>query len=285
MKWFFTLSTLFCISAWGSSSLQGVYGPDRRLDIYEVPDSEIRAMANSTMAMFSKEDLKKSGSIFKILSDPLGEYYELCPEERFFHQPAASYCSAALIAPTIVLTAGHCINREDCGDTRFVLDFQYNTPNRNLAYTEASKVFSCKKIIHSKADYNLDFALIQLDRPVTDRRPLRLAARNIEVGESIFMLGHPSGLPLKYSGPGLAHEQGPDFFYAYLDSFGGNSGSSVFSMRTREIVGVLARGVEDYYYDRRRKCYKVYDCKANKCYGEEITNIEPILKVLGRIYR
>jgi hypothetical protein len=281
MKWFSTLFCLLSLPALASSSLQGVYGKDHRQDIYQVLDPNIRRTAASTMAMFSSEDLEKKGSYYKIVADQLGEYYELCPEEKFFYQPIASYCSAALITPSIVLTAGHCVEPEECSDTRFVFDYQYDNPGRDVTVVPETSVYSCKKIIARQSDYNLDFALVQLDRPVTDRSPLKLATANIKPGENIFMLGYPSGLPLKYSGPGMAHEQGPDYFYAYIDSFSGNSGSSVFSMKSKEIVGILARGIEDYYLDKKRKCHKAYDCKSNGCYGEEITNIEPVLKVLG----
>lgn len=284
MRWLITLSTLICVSANANWFPQGVYGKDHRQDMFEVEDPEVRQLSKSTMAVFSAQDLHKTSNGYKIASSPLGEYYELCPEEKFFHQPAAAFCSATLIAPTIVLTAGHCVEPKDCNDTRFVFDFQYDVPHREVTMTDASKIYSCKKIIHRKSDYYLDFALVQLDRPVQDRSPAKLASANIKVGEKLFMLGHPDGLPLKYSGEGMIHEQSPDFFYAYIDSFSGNSGSAVFSMQSKEIVGILARGVEDFYKDKRRNCYKVYDCKKNKCYGEEITNIEPVLRLLGRLH-
>ena len=39
------------------------------------------------------------------------------------------------------------------------------------------------------------------------------------------------------------------YFVANLDTYGGNSGSAVFNLQTREVEGILVRGENDYVYD------------------------------------
>ena len=71
----------------------------------------------------------------------------MCPDERFAAQPANADCSATLIAPDIMLTAGHCIN--SCGDSRFVFDYYVTAggtlppiyTGRRLCLLELSRLF------------------------------------------------------------------------------------------------------------------------------------------------
>ena len=64
----------------------------------------------------------------------------------------------------------------------------------------------------------------------------------VETTETVVVIGHPTGLPRKYttSQPNFVS---PSFAVGYfwtspLDTFGGNSGSGVFSLVTGEMVGI-----------------------------------------------
>jgi V8-like Glu-specific endopeptidase len=63
-----------------------------------------------------------------------------------------------------------------------------------------------------------------------------------------------------------------------LDAFQGNSGSSVFNQKTRQIVGVLVRGEQD--YERQNGCYVAKVCGENDCRGEDVMRISEIRKKL-----
>ena len=80
------------------------------------------------------------------------------------------------------------------------------------------------------------------------------------------MLGHPSGLPMKYTGGAKAFEIEDNYFTTNLDSFGGNSGSPVFNAKTLEVEGILVRGDVDYTPDEfeGESCRRVNTCDEDR---------------------
>ncbi|MCU0289669.1 MAG: NACHT domain-containing protein, partial [Acidobacteria bacterium] len=60
--------------------------------------------------------------------------------------------------------------------------------------------------------------------------------------QSIYIMGHPCGLPLKYAPGGKIGEITNSHFLAGLDVYSGNSGSPVFCAETHELVGIVSRG-------------------------------------------
>jgi hypothetical protein len=280
MKWLMAIFMFSILTDASPPYPESVYGHDSRLEVFEIQNPGVRELADSTMAMFGKSYLRRSGNFYRINANSLGRELNLCPQEKFRKQPAAVDCSAVLIGPSLVLTAGHCISSKTCPHTRLAFDFLYRKSSDDLSTLPSQEVYFCKRVRYKKDDGRVDFALIELDRKVHNRRPLRLASRNASTGENIFLMGYPSGIPLKYAGPGKIVDRNKEFFTAYIDTFMGNSGSPVFLEKTNEIVGVLVRGYEDYVYDSKRRCHRVHVCHTDECDGEEVTNIEPILKIL-----
>ena len=85
-----------------------------------------------------------------------------------------------------------------------------------------------------------DFALIQLDRKVTDRRILDYRRKGrISKGENLVVIGHPSGLPTKIADGAYVKSLKNKFFRANLDTYGGNSGSAVFNANTGVVEGIV----------------------------------------------
>jgi hypothetical protein len=60
------------------------------------------------------------------------------------------------------------------------------------------------------------------------------------------MLGHPTGLPLKFTSNGSLISVKEDCFESKLDAFAGNSGSAVFDHISGEVIGILCKGQKDY---------------------------------------
>src|SRR5262245_5518117 len=99
-----------------------VYGTDDRKDPFAYADQVWAARAvefSAALVPTSQIDATDPNNIH-IGNRFLSERLNVCPDERFATQPANADCSATLIAPDIMLTAGHCIN--SCGDSRFVFD-------------------------------------------------------------------------------------------------------------------------------------------------------------------
>lgn len=248
MKTFIILTALF------SSSLimahdKVIYGKDNRYDVYEYNDARVVDLAESTVALIKKSDLTLSGEHYRIPYVTYADSKTLCSNERFNDQPTAAFCSGFLVAPDKIITAGHCIQtKSDCENTRFV--FNYQMVDKETYYSGFRHVYSCKRVLGQNLNRKgADFAVIELDREVTDKTPLKLADnQNLAISSSVLAIGHPAGLPTKITNNGrirtISHNTG--FFVTNLDTFGGNSGSAVFNARTLEVEGILVRGETDY---------------------------------------
>ncbi len=177
-----------------------------------------------------------------------------------------------------MLTAGHCItNNSDCRGTTLVFDFAvFDQGHQHVNQVPASSVYTCKNIVHQRIEgTGEDWALIKLNRPVTDRPPLAISRTNrLENGLQLVLIGHPSGLPTKVAaGAWVRNNSNPYFIFANTDSYGGNSGSGVFNAQTGELEGVLVRGHDDYEQRPNENCIQSVRCTNDGCNGEEITRV------------
>lgn len=259
-----------------------VYGKDNRRDFYEIQDAKVLGLARSSVGLFHKDVLSqnKFGN-FTVKGTNYRQEYQLCSTERFLDQDVAPYCSGALISPDIILTAGHCMEDvAQCDDTYFAFDFHMKSRAQVPSELPASSVYLCKKIIYTTSGKTgLDFALVQLDRPVTDRSPLPIRQTgNLTAGEPLLLIGHPLGLPQKVADGAKIRSIAQKSFLANLDAYYNNSGSPVFSTKTHEIVGVLVEGEDDFV--TQDSCVMSKECLDNGCQGEKVTRVEPILKHL-----
>jgi hypothetical protein len=240
----------------GGRSEAVVYGSDDRQDVYAHPSAPLRAIAHeSIVALMGQSRLVQQGDgsfeLAPVLT--LGEAYNLCPDQRFVSQPAVAFCSGTLVAPDIVVTAGHCITTlSGCLNTRLVFDYLY-TADGVPAPLEADDVYTCAEVL-ARQDGVLDYAYLRLDRPVVGHAAAALApglgttCRNVVANEDVAVLGFGSGIPLKIDSGGAVTNpstRGTFFFSTSLDTFGGNSGSGVFN-QDNELVGVLSSGASDY---------------------------------------
>lgn len=279
---FYCLLIFISIPAF-SQRPSAIYNVDDRREVFEIEDREIRTLADSSVAFFTQEKLKKDKSGYVLSDLTLGQDLNLCPEERFRDQPSSAFCSGTLIGPDLILTAGHCLKKSECPKTLFAFGYRMRRSAAAPHHFSESEVYSCKEILARKNTDKLDYAIVRLDREVLNHAPVVLAEENIAKFENVYMLGFSSGLPLKFSGFAQVVKQFKNHSLATLDSFAGNSGSGVYSAVTHKLIGVLVQGNEDYYLDKSRNCQKAFICSKKSCDGEQLTNIEPILKVLDQV--
>jgi subtilisin-like proprotein convertase family protein/V8-like Glu-specific endopeptidase len=264
-----------------------IYGEDNRLDIYEVQDRALLKLADSTVALMSKNDLTQNGSTTQINVENINDSIEnnygkpLCAAERFRNQVTAAFCSGFLVAPNIIVTAGHCIESEgtptsDCATTRFVFGFKMSSANDRPNSVPTQDVYSCKKIIKQVlTNSGADFAVIELDRPVVGHAPLKIRRSGVpSTSDTLTVIGHPTGLPTKVAGDAKIRIVYPAYIRASLDTYGGNSGSAVFNSQTHEVEGVLVRGENDYV--EQGACIASNRCTQNACRGEDVTRISEL---------
>lgn len=278
------------------------YGEDNRIDVVDSRNSMRKNLAASTATQVKNYNLTLSEdkASYALKNETLEDFMlkisrswwnpagtPLCEGEKFAKQLSIGNCSGFLVGDKYLVTAGHCMTSEtDCSSAKWVFDFKKGEVE-DLSI-EASKVYSCKTILSQKLTNGdkMDYALIELDRVVEGKEPLKFRTEGkIGLGEGVFVIGSPSGLPLKISGDSTVQVNSNDvYFDADLDTFGGNSGSAVFNARSGEVEGILVRGAKDYATYTKKdaegndyQCMGVNYCEAGvtggSCGGEAVTRI------------
>lgn len=240
---------------------KSLYFPDvdRRMNLFNAQGlDEVKYQGRSVCCLMRKGYLKEIATGYQLQSGKtLGEYWNLTKNAKFYSEYIFGFGSGFLVAPDLVLTAAHCVCKSsgqldyiDNQNTRFVFDFQMIHEGQCQETFDGDTVYSIKKVVSfcfsSLNGRLLDWALVKLDRPVKGRVPLVLDFETaLSKDDAVDMLGHPSGLPMKYTYD--AHIQNADhrdYVEADLDAFGGNSGSCVF--HNRKVAAILLRGNTDY---------------------------------------
>lgn len=280
MKKHLIISAAIALCAAGSAVAADkvIYGSDDRLDIYQVTDSKLLKLADSTVGLFQGYDVDIAGDKAKLTTESYADGYGLCKEEPFYEQVTGAFCSGSLVAPDIIMTAGHCVKTaEACEDIKFVFGFAVKSKGVNPSEVPASDVYSCSELIgREQVGTGADWALIRLDRKVTGHQPLKYdLTDSVKNGDQLVVIGHPAGLPTKVAGGATVRDASPKgYFVANLDTYGGNSGSAVFNARTGVVVGILVRGENDYVY--KDGCSVSNVCPPTGCRGEDVTKLNAI---------
>lgn len=242
---------------------RAVYRRDDRKDICDLKAGafreEVEKRSRSVAALvWLGHMMKVKSNRFKLSTKAFRCYgdgrYPVSDTIRFRNQHYATglVATAFLVSPTIVATAGHAVRDEKAKSSnlehlRLVFGFQRQdkvTQEREISVILERDIYQVGEII----DYRFgeqDWALLRLDREVLGRDALDVELEDkISVGQNVFMLGHPNGLPLKIADRGRVtekNEANPAYFRASLDSFDRNSGSPVFSRKKPyKVVGLLA---------------------------------------------
>lgn len=260
----------------GEADTLVIYGSDDRKDPWQPGISEtLRTAAQSTALVTDKAALTPINSSYsRLKTEAYAINNNLCSEEPFANQLTGGWCSAFLVAPDLLATAGHCIQDERiCANAAFVFDFRYESESSSDIDVIASEnVYYCSKILDRKySQNNSDYAVIQLDRPVVGREPLKLRrAGEIDSSAVVAAIGHPSGLAQKITDNGTLRAGGNEFFFRVnLDTYGGNSGSAVINVASGEVEGILVRGEQDFKYTDRG-CMVSFKCDEGTCRGEDV---------------
>src|SRR5262249_25906156 len=121
------------------------------------------------------------------------------------------------------------------------------------------------------AEGGAEWSLVRLERGVTGRPPLKLRTSG-KIGNQagVFVIGHPSGLPVKYAPGARVRDNTPaSHFVANLDTYGGNSGSPVVHTSTQGVEGLPVPGENDYVSNGT--CQVSQRCPSTGCRGEDVT--------------
>ncbi|MBT8495030.1 MAG: serine protease [Deltaproteobacteria bacterium] len=241
------------------------------------------ALASAAVVDFGNLTASADGSFYTYETTTLGDRLGLCSDERFVDQPSLAGCSATLVAPDIIATAGHCVIGKaetasaswfDCGHLAFVFDFSLADPDAELSELDADSVYRCDQILAAEnssewaSNREHDYALIRLDRPVVEREPVAVrGGPGITADEAIVTIGHPSGLPQKIA-YGITRDKidgRPYDGFAYeAELLGGGSGGGVFDLASGTLMGMPSHyNGANYRYDPARDCNELAICGVN----------------------
>lgn len=312
-----------------------IFGSDDRRepeDIKSVAEIKKSVAMMQSVNFFSKNETTNTYTLdFPLASDSFSQI-GLCKDEKFANQKAGYInCTGFLVAEDILVTAGHCMIYSHSPLPKIVMEnetppmcstfdwmFGYEhqkTKAENTTAVPADSVYHCEKVIYAELfGYPLDnqgeillpvdpvlgqdFAIIKLDRKVVGRKPIQFASQPVSLMEPLFTLGHPMGLPMKYTGGAKAlNVSYANYIVADLDVIGGNSGGPVFNSNN-EVTSLVVRSFpgEDFNYDEKQECSRPAVCPVlgqGSCkdenghpVGSHLNRIEPVvtkLKELGFI--
>ncbi len=262
-----------------------VYGTDGRIEILEAP-ATYASWANSTAAHIPNTNIEEEGDDFRIKGDSLIDSNRVCDSVKFANQITPARCSGFLVAPDVLVTAGHCMRTTtDCTNHSWVFDFYADAQGDAQTLVKSNQIYKCSKILNQVLDRQTgnDYAIVKLDRKVEGRTPLKFrTSGKVSNDADLIVIGNPAGLPTKVTlGGTLRKNDNATFFVANLDTFGGNSGSAVFDSKSGLVEGILVRGETDFSYNSARGCYEVNVCPEGACRGEDVTRITNLSKLIS----
>nr|WP_295922828.1 serine protease [uncultured Dyadobacter sp.] len=200
----------------------------------------------------------------------LGQQFRLCPGTPFLNQPVIGVGTAFISGEQTMITANH-VFLDDPG--RYAIIFGFEMVNKTGAYEALiplKDIYFPTRII--QASEVLDVAVFEVSRPL--KRPvLQYSLSGLPpIYSSIYMIGHPYGLPKKVALNASVQSNGyAEYFYTTLFASQGNSGSPVFDLNTNRVIGVLVSGEVDYTWNG--SCNVPSVCRIPYCKGEKVISI------------
>jgi V8-like Glu-specific endopeptidase len=275
----------------GSDTSRGVYGVDDRKEVGD--KSWVKDYARATAVLVKKSDIVGNKLYAPTLRKNLSQFYgtsKFHENVKFLDQPIAAYCTGFLIAPDIMVTAGHCIETmEQANEYVWLFDYTSNNnfdPQKGYMTIDKKNIYEVKEVMDAwlysgnvqtnsgdvfYADY--DYSFLKLDRE-SERSPYRFrTGGDVKLFTNMYTIGCPTGLPLKLTDNAYVLDTDKkEWFKTNIDGFPGNSGGPVFD-ELGYIEGIHVRGSRtyseieeawkgDYMYDETCRCIKTVTWKS-----------------------
>lgn len=259
--------------------------PDDRTD-YFASSAMLQGIGDSVCAFVSTDMLTDNGDgTFAINAGTLaGDFNPLCAGERFADQPTAANCTATLIAPDVLVTAGHCLDdngtRIDLNTFYCVFDYAVRQQGVNPSTFTTDQVYRGAEVLGlvNVADTPNDWAVVKLDRAVTGRTPVAVrSSGSVTVGQSVVAIGFGAGLPIKFSGNATVQSIVENGFEADFDIIAGNSGGPIVDAATGVIEGVLSSDLAIDDYHQEGACFKATVCPGDAICTEGFTSLASVM--------
>jgi hypothetical protein len=212
----------------------------------------------------------------RLLHQPYGSFNALCESEPFWDQPTvlerraesweAFGYSAYLLGPAALLTCWHGWEQAAAEPQFAVFDYALRGDGTPPTELPPGRVYPLSPYPLARpggaggADLcDGDWVILALERPVDHLADVPLpATATPRLGDAVYALGHPRGLPLKLADNATVRETDGGTFRTDLDTYVGNSGSPVFCARTHALLGIVAeaqKGEGDFEPSPTLRCY------------------------------
>ncbi|WP_081653493.1 serine protease [Bacteriovorax sp. DB6_IX] len=277
-----------------------IYGDNNISKVEELENRDLTELAKSVAAVVSSHrvmdvDHQRDHLLFR--GETLASAYRMC-DDSLNSQRAGIRCTSFLVGKDLLLTAGHCLvdpqlgstKEEVCENSEYIFDLNdsaFQGESSVIARIEREKAYKCQSIVDYKLDDDGDYALIKLNREVSDREPLKLLnIQDLKYGNAISTIGFPLGLTLRASTDGQFFELSNDkrWLLNQVDTFFGSSGGPIIDEATKMVVGIHTHGLKgSLVLDKENACYRFSeacqnprDCGASKAFNisliEELQN-------------
>lgn len=262
-------------NAWSADlnrSPSGIFGTDSRKwvplksDTLTAKQKRIAQLSESVAVNVPRSRIKDFDNLTQTIVTIYGQSYKdewnTCSEVRFNEESSIPVCTAFLVGKKTLLTAGHCgvINDAGCKNNAWVFDYLKNSPaiqsfKTNDLYSPFNEsipsnlFYRCNKILAKAYDekIGLDFSLIELDREVTDRSPVKFYDWSKGAPKSIFTIGGLAGTRLVSVDPAKVVNVTDSHIEAPYTSFAKGSGGPVFDEKTGTVVGMVVKSSMDFF--------------------------------------
>ncbi|MBC7427846.1 MAG: trypsin-like peptidase domain-containing protein [Bacteriovorax sp.] len=259
---------------------KAIYGEDNRALVSDLSVEDFGTAVDFSRSVLAQipnwrisDNDKKS---FSVQTKSLESGLSFCAGEKFLDLPLISACTAFLVAPDVIVTAGHCVkDKYDCKNQTWVLDYDTNmdfiAPSGSAIF-QKEKSYACSELLAWSQNAKVDYAVIRLDRKIIDRLPLKIRRDGkTSSNESLMVIGHPLGMPKMLANNIFIRDNSLDYvFKTNADTFSGNSGSPVIGIGSNLVEGILVRGDDDFETDLDLACQRPARFSDKEGKGESV---------------
>jgi V8-like Glu-specific endopeptidase len=241
-----------CLASFSLNSF-AIYDEDDRKDLFEITDPKLKKVA--TAMAYQIEFVELSGWTFNRFWTRVMEPFQqrgICEDEKFAKQLSMrNNCTAILVSPKHLLTAGNCITDHYCSNDLYWFMFDYSLKNGGPFDVKHhnDNFFRCDKIVKRVFDPNTatSFTLMELKKTVKGVTPMKYRkSGSLELNEELIVMGHPRGLPLKIANNVQVWDQNETHFTLNSDISGETRGAAILNAKSLELEGIMVYGTPNY---------------------------------------
>lgn len=230
-----------------------------RQDFYQIANQEVREQTEAVACIVFKDLLEKTPekNQYKFaIRQTLGQRFSqigkrIDPNTPFYNQPSHGLTTAFLINENQLLCSGHAPDGKSWNEFSFkklrvIFGYRFSEPQQIEQKVEGYKIKKFKQVHLSRGVEWADWSLIELKKNVTNRLPLSLSFLEPKPNARFSLLSYPLGVPLKVAAGAILKGNEGSTLTTDHDVFQAESGAPLIDEGTKEVVGILGEGPENF---------------------------------------